>query len=93
MSGYKTWILITTLWIPLGRVYMVLWTIWRTQQLPWFRWFPRFLLQLFTERIYRIMLLESGIFGLSTPFFNHFIRKRKKIKDGTHNPADSNKST
>jgi len=34
--------------------------------------------ELFTDRQYKIMLMDSGIFGFITPIFNHHLRHKKR---------------
>jgi hypothetical protein len=70
----KYYILI--LWIPFGRIYMVIMDIYRSGE-TW--------RGLFTKRIYRQLIIESGIFGILTPFFDRWLQKSfpKKEVSGT----------
>lgn len=58
---------IILLWIPIGRIYIVGWQLYKAG-VTW--------RELFTKRIYRIMLVESGVFGFLTPFFNWLVRRK-----------------
>lgn len=66
----KWWLYLSTIWIPIGRLYMTIWNLWAAG-VTW--------RQLITERAYRIMIIESGIFGVSTPLLNW--KRHKRIKE------------
>lgn len=60
----KYWIVL--LWIPIGRIYIVGYQLYKAG-VTW--------KELFTKKIYRIMLIESGIFGVFTPILNWMVRR------------------
>jgi hypothetical protein len=66
----RYWIAI--LWIPLGNIYLF-----------WYKYMyvgGVTLKEVLTDRQYKLMVLDSGIFGLLTPWLNHNLRhKHRKI--------------
>lgn len=62
----KYWIIL--LWIPVGRLYIVGWQLYKAG-VTW--------KEIFTKQIYRIMIVESGIFGFLTPVFNWLVRYKQ----------------
>jgi hypothetical protein len=71
----KYWIII--LWLPFGRIYMIAVDIYRSGE----TWHG-----LFHKRIYRQLIIESGIFGPLTPIMDKWLQKsfpKKEVKGGS----------
>lgn len=63
--------LISFLWIPVGRISFVLYEL-KRRKLP--------VSTIWRERLYKLMLLDSGFFGFFTPFLTKWANKNSRQK-------------